>query len=97
MNKNESKRAVFSLFILFAAAIISCNKLVQVPQPISSVTTAQVFSTDANASAAMLGIYSYMSENQSFSNLFATYYPGESADELTLSRALSGRRRIDDC
>jgi starch-binding outer membrane protein, SusD/RagB family len=64
--------------------VAGCNKLVQVPGPISSVTTHVVFSADADATAAMLGIYSNMNSFQpSFSNLYTTYYPGESADELS--------------
>src|SRR5580698_2435636 len=74
----------FFRFLLASLFTISCNKLVQVPNPISSVTANQVFSSDAAASAAMLGIYSYMSgHSSSFSNVCTTEFPGESADELT--------------
>lgn len=71
--------------ILAAAAIVGCNKMVSVPEPISSVTAAQVFNTDASANSAMLGIYSYMSGSggTSFSNFSTTLFPGLSADELT--------------
>jgi starch-binding outer membrane protein, SusD/RagB family len=78
--KALNKIEIFGIIIFLSA--ISCNKLVQVPDPISSVTAAQVFSSDATATAAMLGIYSYMSSNASFSSYQATYYGGESADEL---------------
>jgi starch-binding outer membrane protein, SusD/RagB family len=63
---------------------LGCNKLVQIPNPISSITADQTFSSDATATAAVLGIYSYMStpNNPSFSNFLTTFYLGESADEL---------------
>jgi hypothetical protein len=54
-----------------------------VPEPISSVTSAQVFSTDATATSAILGIYNNMISTQTFSSLETTFYAGESADELT--------------
>lgn len=76
-------RFVFSSFIFIILIAMSCNKDVQIPNPISSVTAGQVFSSDATATAAMLGIYSYMSNNQSFSSYETTLYAGESADELT--------------
>jgi hypothetical protein len=71
--------------VIFAGfGINGCNKLVTVPEPISSVTATQVFSTDATATSAMLGIYSYMStEGPSWSNFYTALYPARSADELT--------------
>jgi len=72
------------IFIVFIAlSTINCNKLVQVPEPINSVTLSQVFSSDATAEAAVLGIYNNMSITQGFFNVSMTTYPGESADELT--------------
>jgi hypothetical protein len=73
---------VFSICILLLFFNTNCNKLVQVPNPISSVTANQVFSSDATATSTMLGIYSYMDFQQSFSNSLATAYLGESADDL---------------
>jgi hypothetical protein len=70
-----------------------CNKLVQVPNPISSVTSNQVFSSDATATAAMLGIYSNMIRNPTFSSYKMTYYAGESADELR--DATQGNEGVD--
>jgi hypothetical protein len=77
------KYVFFVVFYLLSLLFgISCNKLVQVPNPISSVTTAQTFSSDATATSAILGIYAYMSQNQSFSSYQTTFCAGESADEL---------------
>src|SRR5580658_1153112 len=82
---------VFGIFLMFST--LSCDKLVQVPNPISSVTTNQVYSSDATATAAMLGIYSYMSSTQAWSNSFTSAFLGESADELR--DELSGYERYD--
>jgi hypothetical protein len=79
--KNEIYCVFFGIFLLFST--FSCNRLVQVPLPISSVTTNQVYSSDATATAAMLGIYSYMTSNQSWSNFSTSCYLGISADEMT--------------
>ncbi len=68
---------------LFLVCLVGCNKLVQVPQPISSVTSDIVYSSDATATAAVLAMYSDMSENQSIFNSETTIYAAESADELT--------------
>jgi len=76
-------RSIFSYSILGLLFFSSCNKLVTVPNPISSVTTTQVFSSDATATSAMMGVYSYMSQNPAFSNFQTTYLCGKSADELT--------------
>src|SRR5579863_7115259 len=81
------KISLWGRWVLFTTIGASCNKLVQVPNPISSVTTTQTFSTDADATSAMLGIYSTMSgganANASISTSLTSYYCGESADELT--------------
>lgn len=74
--------AGLSVGALTTILLLGCNKAVQVPNPISSITSNQVFSTDATATAAMLGIYSRMSSTASFSNSKTTILLGESADEL---------------
>jgi hypothetical protein len=76
------KIACFVLWAFLLATTFGCNKLVQVPLPDNTVTAGQAFSTDATATAAMLGVYYYMTESQSFSSVESTYYLGESADEL---------------
>ncbi|HEV3250558.1 MAG TPA: RagB/SusD family nutrient uptake outer membrane protein [Puia sp.] len=71
-----------ALIFFIALSNICCNKLVQVPEPISSVTLSQVFSSDATATSAVLGIYNNMSITNGFFNLSITTHAGESADEL---------------
>jgi len=80
INNKHGMVAVWGVLCL--SLLIGCNKLVQVPDPISSITANETFSSDASATAAMLGIYSYMSGHNSFSSLQTTFCLGESADEL---------------
>jgi hypothetical protein len=79
-----NKRSSHFLFLFFLPFCLGCNKLVHIPNPISSITANQTFGSDATATSAMLGIYSYMGNpNQpSFSNYTTSFYLGESADEL---------------
>ena len=84
VNREVKNEVYFALCcIILLSSGISCNKLVQVPNPISTVTSNQVYSSDATATAATMGIYSYMSGNLAFSNSMTTLILGTSADELT--------------
>ncbi len=78
---------VAKVFCILAFLLVfqGCEKVVMIPNPTSSVTANQIFSSDETATFAMLGIYSYMANpnSPSFSNVQATYLVGESADELT--------------
>jgi hypothetical protein len=76
-------RLIWSSWLLLITPVFSCNKLVQVPLPINSVTATQTFATDATATSAMLGIYSGMIGSPSFSSFETTFYAGESADEIS--------------
>jgi len=71
------------------AACAGCTKLVQVPQPQNTITTEETFSTDASATAAIVGIYNDMltgnagsGYNLSYGNGLTTIDCGMSADEL---------------
>jgi hypothetical protein len=79
------RRILYSIFFL---NFISCDKLVDIPAPINSITASQVFSNDNEASAAVAAIYSYMSLGGQYSNLVfsnggMTIYAGLSSDELS--------------
>jgi len=72
---------------LFSIAIglgqLSCRKMVTVPEPINSITTAEVFTSDAQAASTMAGIYTQLVNGDlSFSNGYTTLLAGMSADEL---------------
>ncbi|QEC42927.1 RagB/SusD family nutrient uptake outer membrane protein [Pseudobacter ginsenosidimutans] len=81
-------------FLLLAAGIVmsSCEKLVEIDSPIDSITSAEVFSTDEQAKAAMAGVYTRMINGEDgrgtartlFSAGLATVLGGFSADELNV-------------
>ncbi len=70
-----------------------CKKLVTLDPPISSITTAEVFSTDVQATSAMAGVYTTMlngttnasnSAYTSFASGLSTLTGGFSSDELVV-------------
>lgn len=80
-------RTFFHLFwVILIIGLTSCKKLVEISEPRSTITTTQVFSTDAQAEQAMSGLYYFM-VNSSTANLLTggmTIYSGLSSDELIL-------------
>lgn len=58
MHKRYSIFIFFSLFIFIS---ICCNKTVQISEPVNTITTSEVFRTEANANSAIAGIYNDMS------------------------------------
>ena len=67
----------------------SCKKMVTVPLPINSITSEEMFRTDAQALTSMAGVYSVMVNGPlSFSNGYATILGGMSADELFYNGAI---------
>src|SRR5688572_12038273 len=79
-------KPIVPLFFSLVAGIclLSCKKMVTVPQPVTSITTAQVFTSNAQATSAMAGVYTFMINTSSltFGNGYATILGGMSADEL---------------
>ena len=62
-----------------------CRKLIEVPPPVDTITTSQVFSRAEEANSAIAAIYSDLSQgNNSFASYATTVFCGLSADELTL-------------
>lgn len=53
-----------NIYVCFAGLILmvcsSCKKLVTIPEPIDTITTAKVFANDIQANSAMAGVYSVM-------------------------------------
>lgn len=98
--KNRIITDSFSFFIstwmaccIMVVNCVSCNKLVQVPEPSNSVTTLETFRTEANATSALTAIYSNMSRPYgngtiaSYGSGATTLLCGLSADELNLFSA----------
>ncbi len=66
---------------LLITTIGGCKKFVSIPAPPTEVVTSSVFSSDANATAAMTSIYTKMESTQDLAEL--SYDLGLMADELT--------------
>lgn len=90
MNIKRNLKTYIFLTGLLAIIISSCKKLVEIPQPIDSMTTVKVFSTDNQANAAMAGVYSVMIHSKSegssgftgFSTGLTTFLVSMSANDL---------------
>ncbi len=58
------KRIVFNIIVagvlLLALLVTGCNKLLDIKDPINSITTNQVFQSDDQAAVALNGLYSYL-------------------------------------
>ncbi|GAA3945839.1 RagB/SusD family nutrient uptake outer membrane protein [Chitinophaga oryziterrae] len=73
------------ILLLFFVFFNSCDKLVDIPQPVDSLTSVEAFSTDENAIAVITGVYSNLSYNKGRNNFVNTSLSslcGSSADEL---------------
>jgi len=75
------------LLLLVLLTGIACTKLVEVDPPITEITGASVYNSDATASAVLTGIYTNMSSG-SITNagnfISLSLFPSLSADELSL-------------
>ncbi|HMC85403.1 MAG TPA: RagB/SusD family nutrient uptake outer membrane protein, partial [Chitinophagaceae bacterium] len=72
-----------SIVIVFFA-FVSCRKFVEVNPPTTRLVSSTVYTTDASATSAVLGIYSGMMTDQfSFTSTGTTLYAALSADEFT--------------
>jgi len=81
------KRSIISLLItFFLITVLGCKKFIDVSPPVTSLTDASVFTTDANAIAALTGLYSGMISSSDLSTGFISMslLPALSADELSL-------------
>lgn len=81
-------RVLTGLMILVC---FSCKKLVSIPEPVDTMTTVKLFTTDGQANSAMVGVYGQLingidnsaADGQSgFSYGLSTLTAGSSADEL---------------
>lgn len=94
MKKNTFSIAIAGV-LLSGLLVTGCNKMLDIKDPINSITTNQVFQTDDQASIALNGLYSYLinggeNELNSYATLGNELYSaggvtlaaGHSADEL---------------
>jgi hypothetical protein len=76
-------RLNFLLMGLAAVCLTDCRKLLKVPAQQDQLTAAAVFSSDANAQAAMAGLYiEVMTSSRTLLNGGMSLYGGLSSDEL---------------
>lgn len=84
------KKVFYQYMVLVLSLLLfgSCNKLVDVPGPITSTNTDNVYLSDATAISVLNGIYINMSSNKlidgNYLNSFMPLYAGLAADEYTL-------------
>jgi starch-binding outer membrane protein, SusD/RagB family len=66
------------------SVLVSCKKIVEIDNPINSITTLETFSSDVLATSAVLSIYNNMVNKSTpkFGNGSITLYTGLSSDEL---------------
>lgn len=80
------KIALGTALAILVMSLSSCKKLVDVPEPVNSVTTAEAYGTAQSATSAVTAIYDYMLSGPygatAFANGATTFYAGLSADEF---------------
>lgn len=91
MRFKKYRTLLFLLWGIGVAGSFSCKKMVEINEPISTLTSTEVFSTDAQAHSAMAGVYTRMingsngfnnSPYESFSNGLTTLLCGMSSDDF---------------
>ena len=84
MKNNKSFRILQAIILLWAVLLSSCKKFVDIPTPKTQAESSQVFSSDATATSAVVGLYYQMiANNLTLINGAVTVYAGLSADELS--------------
>lgn len=80
--RDYHKLPILICFLVLA----SCKKLVEIPEPVNTITTTETFSTPAGATSALISVYFDLAKgyNSSFdyANGRTSTYAGLSADEL---------------
>ncbi|QEC40390.1 RagB/SusD family nutrient uptake outer membrane protein [Pseudobacter ginsenosidimutans] len=96
MRKQSNLILRSSIYMLLAVSAISCNKLVEVDEPIDSITAKKMYKNETQAETALAGVYyelinGYGTRPDPFLNSFAAglsvYTSGLSSDEFNVSSA----------
>src|SRR4051812_38110057 len=88
MNINSLyKKISICTVILLCFTVVSCNKFVEVPDPIDSIPSDLVFNTDAKADAAVRALYAGMIPGTNPFGGAIQASLGVSSDELTCTVA----------
>lgn len=84
MKNKKLLRIVPAITLFWTVALPSCKKFEDIPPPQTQAESAQVFSSDATATSAVVGLYYQMiANNLTLMNGAVTVYAGLSADELS--------------
>src|ERR1700748_767671 len=86
----NSKKYIVTVVCLLLLTHSGCKKLVDVPEPVNTLTTSETFSTDANATSAVVAIYNDLTSGTNggafdYGNGLTNYLTGLSSDEFTFS------------
>jgi hypothetical protein len=77
------KRPAYSiLFYIILINLTGCKKLIEINEPIDSITTKETFKDSSNTASAFAGLYSVMVNGLSTECGALSIYAGESADEI---------------
>jgi hypothetical protein len=83
MHLHKRLNVLAGFCVAVCLGLASCKKMVTVPLPINSITSEEMFRTDAMAMSSMANVFAQMVNGPlSFSNGYATILAGMSADEL---------------
>lgn len=84
MKTKKLLHIVSAIALLWAIALPSCKKFEDIPPPQTQAESAQVFSSDATATSAAVGLYYQMiANNLTLMNGAVTVFAGLSSDELS--------------
>ena len=82
------KNSIPTYFLILGVCLIclSCKKLVDVPAPVTGITSASAYNNDITAAAVMTGVYANMSNSSPAAGglIGTSLYPSLSADELSI-------------
>ncbi|WP_316797786.1 RagB/SusD family nutrient uptake outer membrane protein [Pedobacter frigidisoli] len=80
----------YILTVAVLSSAVSCKKYVNIEDPKDQLVTSSVFTTDATATAAMVGIYSDMNAfNYQFANVLTSFTCAMAADEFVYGSTLA--------
>jgi hypothetical protein len=82
MKKIRTTKLVVIILLVQVIAFPSCKKFVEVETPKTLIIDESIFTNDASANSAILGIYSKMMESNTFASVYTTLYSSLSSDEL---------------
>ena len=91
LNKRHINNIALKMLVILQLSFLSimgigCKKLIEVPAPTTSITSASAYNDDATAASVLTGIYASIAQNNFIGGGLSStsFFCGLSADELTL-------------